>query len=135
MAAMPLSSRIWTLLRSLLALGLAIAAIPAVNAAGAWLSNDVFGLPAGGTRRLAVDLFWICMAGLTGTWLMVRTAAVAKTAHAWVLFAIYLAADMYGVITMWDALPHWFTLGVIALLPPQVWLGWWLGGGARDKRS
>lgn len=65
--------RWWTVLRSLLALVLAIAAIPAVNLAGAWLSDRLLGLPPGGDLRLAVDLFWVFMAGVTGTWLMVRT--------------------------------------------------------------
>ncbi len=122
-------------LRSLLALVLAIAAIPAVNLAGAWLSDHVFGLSPGGGLRLAVDLFWVCMAGFTGSWLMVRTAAVTKTADAWVLFEIYLAADLHGAITMGSEFPRWFVLGFIGLLPLQVWLGWWLtwGRGARAR--
>lgn len=120
--------------RSLLALLLAIVAIPVVNIAGAWLSDNVFGLPPGGTLRLAVDLFWVFMAGVVGTWLMVKVAAVAKTVHAWVIFAIYLAADLHGAITLWDEFPRWFTIGFIALLPPQVWLGWWLAYG-KDRHQ
>ncbi|HRN62685.1 MAG TPA: hypothetical protein PLF73_09525 [Luteimonas sp.] len=120
-------------LRSLLALVLAIAAIPVVNLAGAWLSEHVFGLPPGGTLRLAVDLFWISIAGFTGAWLLVRTAAVAKTAHAWLLFAIYLAAGLYGAITMGGDFPRWFVIGFLGLLPLQAWLGWWLAWGRRGK--
>jgi hypothetical protein len=131
---MPFPSRLKTVLRSLLALTLAILAIPVVNLAGAWLSDVVFGLPPGGTLRLAVDLFWVFMAGLAGSWLMVKTAVVAKTAHACVLFVIYLAADMHGAITMWDDFPRWFTVGFIALLPLQVWLGWWLAWGRERSR-
>lgn len=119
--------RWWTVLRSLLALVLAIAAIPAVNLAGAWLSDRLLGLPPGGDLRLAVDLFWVFMAGVTGTWLMVRAAAVAKGAHACALFAVYLAADLHGAFTMAGEYPWWFVTGFIGLLPLQVWLGWRLG--------
>ncbi len=116
-------------LRSVLALALAVVAIPVVNLAGAWLSDHAFGLPSGGSVRLGVDLFWVFMAGLTGTWLMVRTAAAAKTAHAWALFAVYLVADLHGAITMGSEFPRWFVFGFIGLLPLQVWLGWWLAWG------
>jgi len=133
--AMPMPRTLRIALRSLLALVLAIAAIPAVNLAGGWLSGHVFGLPDGGNLRLAVDLFWVFMAGFAGTWLMVRTAAVAKTAHAWVLFAIYLAADLHGALTMGDEFPRWFVLGFIGLLPLQVWLGWWLAWGSSRRRK
>ena len=132
---MPMPRGLAVFLRSLLALVLAIAAIPAVNLAGAWLSEHAFGLPPGGTLRLAVDLFWVFMAGFTGAWLMVKTAAIGKTAHAWVLFAIYLAADLHGAITMWNEFPRWFTIGLLALLPLQVWLGWWLAWGRKAARA
>ncbi|MCR6663998.1 MAG: hypothetical protein NVV60_12825 [Luteimonas sp.] len=121
--------RLKIVLRTLLALVLAVVAIPVVNLAGAWLSDHAFGLPPGGTLRLAVDLFWVFMAGFVGTWLMVKAAAVAKTVHAWAIFAIYLVADLHGAITMWDDFPRWFTIGFIGLLPLQVWLGWWLAWG------
>lgn len=124
-------------LRSVLALALAIAAIPVVNLAGAWISDHLLGLPPGGTLRLAVDLFWVSVAGVAGAWLMVSVAAVAKTAHAWVLFALYLAVDLRGATAMWDDFPRWFVVGVVALLPLQVWLGWWLAmrKGSRGPRT
>ena len=128
-AAMPNPGFLRVALRSVLALALAIAAIPAVNLAGAWLSEHAFGLPPGGDSRLAVDLFWVFMAGFAGSWLMVRTAAAAKTAHAWILFAIYLVAGLHGAITMGGEFPCWFVLGFLGLLPLQVWLGWWLAWG------
>ncbi|TWT19268.1 hypothetical protein FQY83_13000 [Luteimonas marina] len=126
---MPGPRRLLVFLRSLLALVLAIAAIPAVNLAGSWLSSHVFGLGPGGTLRLAVDLSWMFVAGFAGAWLMVKTAAIARAAHAWALFAIYLVAAMYAAITMRDDFPHWFTLGLLASIPAQVWLGWWLARG------
>ena len=133
--AMPMPRPLRIALRSLLALALAIAAIPAVNLAGAWLSDHVLGLPPGGGLRPAVDLFWVFMAGFAGAWLMVRTTEAAKTAHAWVLFAIYLAADLHGAITMGDGFPRWFVLGFVGLLPLQVWLGWWLAWGRRRQKT
>ena len=122
-------------LRSLFALVMAILAIPAVNLAGGWLSEHAFGLPPGGTLRLAVDLFWVCVAGVVGSALMVRLAPAAKTAHAWAIFVIYLAADLHGAITMGADFPRWFTLGFIGLLPLQVWLGWWLAWGRKRRRA
>lgn len=132
---MPVPHRSIIALRSLLGLVLAIVAIPVVNLAGGWLSTQLFGLPQGGDLRLAVDLFWVFMAGFAGTWLMVRVAAVAKTAHAWALFAIYLVVDALGVVDGWHDFPRWFTLGILVLLPPQVWLGWWLAGGRLRDRA
>lgn len=131
---MTVSQRLMIVLRSLLGLALAIVAIPVVNLAGGWLSTQVFGLPEGGDLRLAVDLFWVFMAGFTGTWLMVRVVAVAKTAHAWALFALYLVVDVLGVVDGWHDFPRWFTLGILVLLPPQVWLGWWLAWGRTCDR-
>lgn len=125
----------WIALRSVLAVGLAIVAIPVVNLAGAWLSDHGFGLPGGGTLRLAVDLFWVFMAGCVGTWCLVRVAAVAKTAHAWALFALYLAIDVIGVVDGWHDFPRWFSLGILLLLPAQVWLGWWLAWGRTRERG
>jgi hypothetical protein len=131
---MPLPRTLAIPLRSLLALALAVLAIPAVNLAGGWLSTRLFALPRGGDLRLAVDLFWVFMAGLAGTWLMVRVAAVAKTAHAWALFALYLAVDLMAAQAGWDDYPRWFTFGVLLTLPLQVWLGWWLAWGRRRER-
>ena len=128
---MPIPRPLCVALRSLLALVLAIAAIPAVNLVGAWVSEHVFRLPAGGDLRLAVDLFWVCAAGVAGSWLMVRTAAAAKTAHAWTIFAIYLGLDAYAAVLAWDDFPRWFTLACLLTLPLQVWLGWWLAWGRR----
>lgn len=118
--------RLKTIARSVSALVLAIAAIPAVNIAGGWISDHAFGLPPGGDVRLAADLSWVFMAGFVGTWLMVKTAAVAKTGHAWALFALYAALDARAVAATWGDYPYWFSLGVLLLLPLQVWLGWWL---------
>ena len=131
---MPLPRFLPIALRSLLALVLAIVAIPSVNFAGGWLSAHVFGLPSGGALRLAVDLSWVSIAVVIATWLMVRVAAVAKTAHAWVLFALCVVAHAYGTITMGDDFPRWFVAGFVGLLPLQVWLGWWLAWG-RDARA
>ena len=128
---MPMPRRLIAVSRSVLALVLAILAIPVVNLAGGWLSEHVFGLPPGGTLRLAIDLFWVFMAGLVGTWLAVMAAAVGKTVHAWVVFALYLAADVHAVANVGGDFPRWFVIGILVLLPPQVWLGWWLAWGRK----
>ncbi len=128
---MPISPPLKRVSRSVLALVLAIVAIPAVNLAGGWLSTHVFGLPPGGTLRLAVDLLWTFVAGFSGSWLAVKAAAVGKTVHAWGVFALYLAADLHAAVTMGADFPRWFLIGILALLPLQVWLGWWLAHGRR----
>ena len=119
--------------RSVLALVLALLAVPAVNLGGAWLSDRVFALPPGGTLRLAVDLWWVFLSGIAGTALAVKTAAVGKTAHAWLVFAIYAAAVVHGAVTMGDDFPRWFVIGLAGLLPLQAWLGWWLAWGRRRR--
>lgn len=118
-------NRAIVVLRSLLALALAIAAIPLVNLAGGELAL-LLRLPPGGDARLGYDLLWVLLAGLAGSALMVRVAAVAKTAHAWAIFAIYLALDVYVTVAAWDDFPRWFSLACLLTLPVQVWLGWWL---------
>ncbi len=117
-------------LRSALALALAIAAIPLVNLAGSELAA-LLKLPPGGDARLAHDLLWVFLAGLVGSALMVGVAAVAKTAHAWAIFAIYLALDAYVTVMAWDDFPRWFSLACLLTLPLQVWLGWWLAWGRK----
>ena len=108
-------------LRSALALALAIAAIPLVNLAGSELAA-LLKLPPGGDARLAYDLLWVFLAGLVGSALIVGVAAVAKTAHAWAIFAIYLALDVYVTVVAWDDFPRWFSLACLLTLPLQVWL-------------
>jgi hypothetical protein len=122
--------RMKIVLRSLLALALAIIAVPVVNLAGGELAA-LWGLPRGGDARLGYDLLWVFLAGVAGSALMVGVAAVAKTAHAWVLFALYLALDLYVTVMAWDDFPRWFTLACLLTLPVQVWLGWWLAWGRR----
>jgi hypothetical protein len=119
-----------TILRSLLAIALAIAAIPLVNLAGSELAA-LLELPPGGNPRLGYDLLWVFLAGLVGSALMVGVAAMAKTAHAWAIFAIYLALDVYVTVVAWDDFPRWFTLACLLTLPLQVWLGWWLAWGRK----
>lgn len=122
--------RVKIVLRSLLALALAIIAIPLVNLAGSEVAA-LLGLPPGGDARLGYDLLWVFLAGLVGSALMVGVAAVAKTAHAWAIFAIYLGLDAYVTVVAWNDFPRWFTLACLLTLPLQVWLGWWLAWGRR----
>jgi hypothetical protein len=117
-------------LRSVLALALAIIAIPLVNLAGGeWAT--AMDLPLRGDARLAYDLVWVFLAGLVGSALMVGVAAVAKTAHAWAIFVLYLALDAYVTMIAWHDFPRWFSLACLLTLPLQVWLGWWLVWGRR----
>ena len=66
---MPIPRPLCVALRSLLALVLAIAAIPAVNLVGAWVSEHVFRLPAGGDltsdRDRAAELMTQARADMT----------------------------------------------------------------------
>jgi hypothetical protein len=127
-----MQNRVIVVLRSVAALVLAFLAIPLVNMAGGELAA-LLGLTRGGDARLAYDLLWVCLAGVAGSALMVGVAAVAKTAHAWALFALYLALDVYATGMAWDDFPRWFTLACLLTLPVQVWLGWWLVVGRRVR--
>lgn len=100
--------------------------MPLVNLAGGALAT-LLNLPPGGDARLAYDLLWVMLAGISSSALMVGVAAVAKTAHAWMFFALYLALAVYVAVTAWDDFPRWFTLGCLLTLPLQVWLGARLG--------
>lgn len=120
-----MARRFSVVLRSVLALALAAVAVPLVNLAGGELA-DLLQLPRGGDARLAYDLLWVFLAGVAGSALMVGVAAVAKATHAWALFALYLALDLYVTVMAWDDFPRWFTLACLLTLPLQVWLGWWL---------
>lgn len=130
-----MSRRVISLLRSVLALLLAVIAVPAVNLAGGGLAG-LLHLPSGGDARLAYDLAWLCLAGVAGSAVMVGVAAMAKTAHAWAFFALYLALGLYVVVAAWDDFPRWFTLACLLALPAQAWLGWWLvvGRGASGEK-
>ena len=112
-----MARRFSVVLRSVLALALAAVAVPLVNLTGGELADLL---------RLTYDLLWVFLAGVAGSALMVGVAAVAKTAHAWVLFALYLALGLYVTVMAWDDFPRWFTLACLLTLPLQVWLGWWL---------
>lgn len=68
--------RVRIVLRSLLALGLALVAVPLVNLAGGELAA-LLRLPPGGDARLAYDLLWVFLAGVAGSALMVGVAAMA----------------------------------------------------------
>lgn len=125
---MPMRAKI--VLRSVLALALAIIAILLVNIAGSELAA-LLRLPRGGDARLGYDLLWVFLAGFVGSALMVGVAAVAKTAHAWTIFVLYLALDAYVTAVAWDDFPRWFSLACLLTLPLQVWLGWWLAWGRR----
>ena len=129
-----MSRRTVVVLRSVAAWVLSLYALPLVNQIGGELA-PVFGLSRGGDARLAYDLLWVGIAGVTGSMLMVRIAAVAKTAHAWGFLAVYLALGLVLTGLAWDDFPRWFTLACVLTLPLQVWLGWWLafGRGVRGE--
>jgi hypothetical protein len=119
-------------LRSLLAMGSALAVLPLVNLAGGALADST-GFPAGGEARLAWDLGWVFIAGSLAAWVVATLAPRAARAHAAVLFALMLVIDVLAVVWVGDDWPHWFNAGVLIALPLQVGLGaWWaLRGGKR----
>jgi len=123
-------SRAIVALRSVAAVFVALYTLPLVNQIGGELA-PVLRMPRGGEVRLAYDLAWVMLAGITGSALMVALAAVAKTAHAWAFFALYMAVGLVVTWLAWDDFPRWFTLACVLTLPLQVWLGWWLAWGRR----
>jgi len=122
--------RMVVVLRSVAACVVSLYALRLVNQIGGELAAALR-LPSGGDARLAYDLLWVVMAGVAGSMLMVGVAAVAKTAHAWVFLALYLALGVTLVWLAWEDFPRWFTLACLLTLPVQVWLGWWLAWGRR----
>lgn len=116
--------------RSVVAFIAALYALPLVNQIGGELA-PLLSLPRGSDVRLAYDLTWVILAGITGSALMVALAAVAKTAHAWAFFALYMTLGAVVTWIAWDDFPRWFTLACLLTLPLQVWLGWWLMWGRK----
>ncbi|MGH8025517.1 MAG: hypothetical protein ACREO0_02215 [Pseudoxanthomonas sp.] len=119
-------------LRSLLAVGLALAVLPLVNLAGGALA-DLTGLLKGGESRLAWDLGWVFISGSLAAWVVTRLAPRAAPAHAAAFFALMLAVGVLAVARLGGDWPPWFSAGILLTLPLQVWLGaWWaLRGGKR----
>ncbi|MFY2762844.1 hypothetical protein [Arenimonas sp. MALMAid1274] len=109
-------------LRSLLAFAGAVAAIWAGNVAGGELAAAL-DLPRGGTGRLAWDLAWLTLAGITAFALLTRLAPRWPRAHAWLLLALMVAAMAWATQGMAGEFPAWFTLGAWLSLALQYAVG------------
>ncbi|WP_226467495.1 hypothetical protein [Luteimonas panaciterrae] len=111
-----------TILRSLLAIALALAAVVVINLLGGELA-DWFGLPPGGDGRLAWDLGWVIASGTAAIWVAARAAPRAPRGHALAFFVMLLAAAVWGVVRMGGDYPGWFCAGLVLTLPLQGWVG------------
>lgn len=117
---------VWRMLRSVLALSLAGAAICAVNMLGGGLGDGLAactGLPAGGTPRLAWDLGWVLASGTVAALVLAKAAPAAPRAHVAGLFAALLALVAYALARQGEDWPRWFGAGLVLGLPLQAWLG------------
>lgn len=122
----------WLALRSLLAIGAGLFALPLVNLAGGALA-DLTGFPMVGEGRLAWDLGWVFVAGSLAAWTVVRLAPRAAHAHAAVLFALMLAVAVLAVARLGEDWPRWFGAGLLIALPLQVGLGAWWALRGRER--
>lgn len=111
-----------TILRSLLAIALALAAVVAINQLGGELA-DWLGLPPGGDGRLAWDLGWVIASGTAAIWVVTRAAPCAPRGHALAFFVMLLATVVWGVVRMGGDYPGWFCAGLVLTLPLQGWVG------------
>jgi len=115
-------------LRSMAAMGLAMAIVFLVNTAGGWLAAAL-GFP-GGSTRLAWDLGCVFVAGLLATRVLVRLAPCAPRRHALALLLLMLAVSVAAVIRLGAEFPVWFSTGLLFCVPVQVAVGvrWALHG-------
>lgn len=111
-----------TILRSLLAIALALAAVVVINQLGGELAEWI-GLPPGGDGRLAWDLGWVIASGTAAIWVTARVAPCAPRGHAGVSFVLLLAATVWAVFEMGADFPWWFCAGLALALPLEGWLG------------
>lgn len=120
-------------LRSPLALGLGMAAVPVVNLFGGWLA-EVLGLPPGGTARLAWDLGWLAVSGMAMVAIATALAPHHRAAHAGVAGLLLALGLGWALATVAGDFPRWFLASAILSLPMQVWLGWRIGVARRRRR-
>lgn len=121
-------------LRSLLAIALALVVVVVVNLGGGVVAGW-FGFAAGGEGRLAWDLGWFVLAGVLASWTAVRLAPAAPRAHVATLFAILAVVGVLAVIELGADWPTWFSAGALLTLPLQAWLGAWWGLQGRRRRA
>jgi hypothetical protein len=126
-------------LQSALALVVGLAAVVLTNMAAGRVLNAVLpgsldpdGLPI---TTLAQGLYLpvLFLAGLTGAFLVVVGAPRKPVVHALVFGALALLGDIMVVRDYAAVWAVWFSVLVVATVPPQVWLGAVLGMRARRR--
>lgn len=139
-APKPGRSRVRLLALSTLAFILGIASVVLVNLAGPAFIESALpgslaedGMPlTTGSRVLFKGV--IVAAGLAGAAVVAVAAPIRPVLHLWILLGIYLVVDTGAVVALWDSQPRWFTLLILPLVFPQVWLGGRLGLALRERR-
>jgi hypothetical protein len=135
----PGRSRITVVALSALAFVLGIGAVMLVNIAGTPLIEGLLpgtlaedGMPlTTGSRVLLKGV--IFAAGVAGAAVVAVAAPIRPVLHLWILLGIYLVIDAGAVVALWDSQPRWFTLLILPLVFPQVWLGGRLGLALRGR--
>lgn len=123
----------------ILAILLGIAAVMLVNVAGAPVIEAILpggldedGMPTTTASRVLLKGV-IFAAGVAGAVVVVLVAPVRPLLHIWILLGLYLVVDTLAVVALWDRQPLWFTLLILPLVFPQVWVGWHLGMRLRRR--
>jgi hypothetical protein len=78
------------------------------------------------THYFVVSLFTAPLYSVFGGWLCALIAKV-KARHC--ILGLIVFGEIMGVasaVMTWSAAPHWYTLGLLVLYPPCVFLGGWL---------
>jgi hypothetical protein len=135
----PGRSRITLVALSALAFVLGIGAVMLFNIAGTPLIEGLLpgtfaedGMPlTTGSRVLLKGV--IFAAGVAGAAVVAVAAPIRPVLHLWILLGIYLVIDTGAVVALWDSQPRWFTLLILPLVFPQVWLGGRLGLALRGR--
>jgi predicted alpha/beta hydrolase len=135
----PSTTRVLSLLQSVLAIGLGVIAVMIVNLPAAPIVDSLFpgsvdpgGMPLTAEAQGAF-LPILFLAGMAGAFLVVLVAPRAPVGHAVVFGALALVGDLFVVLEYAGIWPLWFSALVILTVPPQVWLGAVLGVRARRR--
>jgi hypothetical protein len=122
-----------------MALLLAVIAVALVNVPGPLLIETAFPgslgpdqMPLTTPSRLLLMTIAFA-AGVAGAFVVVLVAPARPGVHALILLAIYLVIDVAAAASLWDTQPLWFTLLIVPLVFPQVWLGAAIGLRARTQ--
>ncbi|WMJ71111.1 hypothetical protein [Stenotrophomonas sp. 24(2023)] len=123
-----------TLLLSLLALVGALVALTLVTNMASWLPT-LLGLALGNPAQLGWDLAFTVLGGIAAVAFATWYAPCWPRSHGAGIWTLIALGSGYGVWVLGGDFPSWFVSGLLASLPVQLGLGWYIGGQRRRSAT